>query len=97
MRNLLVYLRCVYFVTNAVQGWRWSYILTGLPGFAFALILILTVREPVRKEIDVTNDISRSNLHNDDKSKSLVEEEQVDTKSNCSDEGNLNFFWIKIS
>ena len=50
-----------------------------------ALLLIVTVREPARKEVDIKNDISRSTLQNDNKS--LVEQDNVETKSNAESEG----------
>ena len=41
------------FVLNAESlGWRWVFIIASLPGFAVALLMLLTVREPARHAHD---------------------------------------------
>jgi hypothetical protein len=33
-----------------VQGWRWAWIISGLPGIALAIIILVTVKEPQRQQ-----------------------------------------------
>lgn len=53
-----------------MKGWRWSYYITGIPGFLMAFLLFVTVKEPIRKEIYVTDERAFGNdedsLSNDD-------------------------------
>jgi len=37
---------------NVYFGWRWTFVLMGVPGLAIALLLLLTVREPQRGHSD---------------------------------------------
>ena len=40
------------FITNAninSQGWRWSFIIAGIPGIIFGIQILLTVKEPKRE------------------------------------------------
>lgn len=41
-------------------GWRWTFVVLGLPGVAIALVVRFTLREPVRGALDggVTNEVS---------------------------------------
>ncbi|CAH1272339.1 SPNS2 [Branchiostoma lanceolatum] len=32
------------------QGWRWAYFISGIPGFLVGLLILLTVKEPERRE-----------------------------------------------
>ncbi|CAH1272328.1 SPNS2 [Branchiostoma lanceolatum] len=32
------------------QGWRWAYFISGIPGFPLGLLILLTVKEPERRE-----------------------------------------------
>lgn len=34
---------------NEALGWRWAFLLAGLPGIALGLIMLATVREPIRR------------------------------------------------
>jgi hypothetical protein len=33
-----------------VQGWRWAWIISGLPGIVLAVIILVTVKEPQRQQ-----------------------------------------------
>ncbi len=37
---------------NDAIGWRWTFVALGLPGMAFALVLLFTLKEPVRGAFD---------------------------------------------
>jgi len=39
-------------VVNDWLGWRWAFVIAGLPGVLIAVVLKLTVREPVRGQVD---------------------------------------------
>lgn len=39
-----------------IIGWRWTFVVIGLPGIAFAAVFWLTVQEPVRGRLDVMKD-----------------------------------------
>jgi predicted MFS family arabinose efflux permease len=43
----------------ATYGWRWTFVALGLPGILLALIVWLTVREPVRGGMDDPDDLAR--------------------------------------
>ena len=34
-----------------VQGWRWSFYISGIPGVVLGLLILLTVREPPRRTL----------------------------------------------
>jgi len=34
-----------------LQGWRWAWIISGIPGFVLAAVILITVREPVRSSV----------------------------------------------
>jgi MFS family permease len=40
------------FKKKNLQGWRWAYYLSGLPGFIFATILLITTSDPRRSQED---------------------------------------------
>ena len=31
-----------------LQGWRWAWIISGIPGIVLAAVILITVREPLR-------------------------------------------------
>lgn len=33
-------------------GWRWVYTIASLPGFVMAIVMLLTVREPARQDVN---------------------------------------------
>jgi len=37
------------------QGWRWSFIISGMPGFLVALLIFVTVKEPERNSTSQNN------------------------------------------
>ena len=37
--------------TVCVQGWRWSFYISGIPGVVLGLLILLTVREPPRRTL----------------------------------------------
>nr|CAH0100929.1 unnamed protein product [Daphnia galeata] len=48
------------FITDANinnQGWRWSFIIAGIPGIVIGFIILLTVREPKRGEKNVPSTV----------------------------------------
>nr|XP_039262749.1 protein spinster-like [Styela clava] len=54
---------CAFAVGNIVteanindQGWRWAYYIAGIPGFFLAFLILLTLKEPTRKNITVTDE-----------------------------------------
>jgi len=45
----------VAILTFHLQGWRWTWIISGIPGIVLAAVILITVREPVRS-VDDTAD-----------------------------------------
>ena len=43
-------------------GWRTAFYLLGIPGIVFAVVLVATVREPKRGQLDATTPIARASL-----------------------------------
>jgi len=37
-----------------LQGWRWAWIISGVPGIVLAAVILITVREPLRTSDDGT-------------------------------------------
>jgi len=35
-----------------LQGWRWAWIISGVPGIVLAAVIVITVREPLRTSND---------------------------------------------
>ena len=38
-----------------VQGWRWSFYISGIPGVVLGLLILLTVREPPRRTLPASS------------------------------------------
>ena len=43
---------------GCVQGWRWSFYISGIPGVVLGLLIMLTVREPPRRTVRKSSDSS---------------------------------------
>ena len=37
-----------------VQGWRWAWIISGIPGLLLAIVILVTIKEPPRKHGDAS-------------------------------------------
>src|SRR3546814_9008313 len=66
--TLIAYMAGGYIAQH--YGWRWVFIAAGIPGILIAIVLLLTVREPVRGGMDddakadsKTNEEGRSEEH----------------------------------
>lgn len=57
------------------EGWRWSYRLAGPPGVVLAVLVLLTVKEPERKNITIKkNTLLREKKFTDEEQKNETEE-----------------------
>ena len=67
-------MKILFSTTNlAIKGWRWVFIIAGIPGIVISIIMFITVKQP--------NKIDKKNEHTD-KTPIIHEEENTEAENN---------------